>query len=67
MKPVSTHTISRLVWMTFVTSKGRMYSSGSGPEVLGGRQQAEHQLQAEQHHGDGEVPVGDRLGSVAHG
>ncbi len=37
-----------------------------GTQVLGGRQQAEHQLQAEQHHRDGEVPVGNRLGPVAH-
>jgi len=34
MKPVSTHTINRLVWMTFVTSNGRMYSSGSGPKYF---------------------------------
>ncbi|MDT4881783.1 hypothetical protein FQZ97_1176680 [compost metagenome] len=34
MKPVSTHTISRLVWITLVTSKGRMFSSGSGPRYL---------------------------------
>ncbi len=37
------------------------------PQVLGRRQQAEHQLQTEQHHGDGEVPVGDRLRFIAHG
>jgi len=36
------------------------------PDVFGRRQQAEHQLQAEQHHRDGEVPVGDRLGLIAH-
>ncbi len=34
MKPVSTHTISRLVWIVLVTSNGRMYSSGSGPRYL---------------------------------
>src|SRR5690606_14271025 len=34
MKPVSTQTISRLVWITLVTSNGRMFSSGSGPRYL---------------------------------
>ena len=34
MKPVSTHTINKLVWMTLVTSNGRIYSSGSGPRYL---------------------------------
>ncbi|EWS63199.1 hypothetical protein Y695_03568 [Hydrogenophaga sp. T4] len=37
-----------------------------GAEVLGGRQQAKHQLQPEQHHGHGEIPVGNRLRPVAH-
>jgi hypothetical protein len=30
-------------------------------EILGSRQQTKHELQAEQHHGDGEVPVSDCL------
>ncbi len=32
-----------------------------GPQVLRSGQQAKDQLQAEQHHGDGEVPVRDGL------
>src|SRR5690554_2251111 len=39
--------------------KGQYVQQRVGAEVLGGRQQTEHQLQAEQHHGYSEVPVGD--------
>ena len=39
--------------------EGQDIQQGVGTDVLGGRQQTEHQLQAEQHHGDGKVPVGD--------
>ncbi|MNV94426.1 hypothetical protein D3C71_1892190 [compost metagenome] len=34
IKPQITHTIKMFVWIIFVTSNGRMYSSGSGPRYL---------------------------------
>src|SRR5690349_14702526 len=34
MNPVRTQTISRLVWISFDTSKGRRWISGSGPRYF---------------------------------
>ena len=66
MKPVSTHTMSRLVWISLLTSNGKQSRDRIGPEVLRDREEAEHHLQAVEQEGHHEVGVGDGLGAIAH-
>ena len=66
MKPVSTQTISRFVWISFVTSNGSHVLIGSGPRYFDRGQQPERHLQSIQQQGDDEVGIGDGLRARAH-
>ena len=66
MKPVSTHTINRFVWISLVTSNGSQALIGSGPRYFTAAQQTERHLQTVEQHRDDEVRIGDGLGAVAH-
>ena len=66
MNPVSTQTMSRLVWISFVDVERQPGLDRIGAEILDGRQQPEHHLQAVEQHGHDEVRVGDGLRAVAH-
>ena len=66
MNPVSTQTISRLVWIALLTSKGRKSLDRVGSEVLGDGEDAEDHLQSVEQQGDDEVGIGDGLCAIAH-
>ena len=66
MKPVSTHTIKRFVWISLVTSNGSQVFDRIGPEILHGRKETERHLQTVEQHRDNEIRVGNGLGTVAH-
>ena len=66
MKPVSTQTISRFVWIAFETSNGSQALIGSGPRYFAADEQAERHLQAIEQQRDDEVGIGDCLRPIAH-
>ena len=67
MKPVSSQTSSRFVWIAFDDVERQEVEQRIGPQVLGGGEQAEDHLQAEQEQGDDEVRIRDALRAVPHG